>query len=81
MSVKSKRKCDYCNEEMEIGGDISRPIKAQNLNRSQLQCSDTGLILNGISVQVVAADNLDICFKCALGYALTEVKKELDSLK
>ncbi len=81
MSVKSKRKCDYCREEMEIGGDILQPIKGQKLDRSQLQCSDTGLMLNGINVHVVAADNLDICFKCAMGYALTEVKKELDSLK
>jgi hypothetical protein len=77
MGVKSKRTCDCCHKEMELGEDATSHKDRYSLTDEQLIDKDSGLVVKEIHVHVKVDETLDICDKCALGLLLTTVKEQL----
>jgi hypothetical protein len=66
---------------MEEGEDPTKAVNLQRFSVGQLTTEETGVKLNTISIYVEAFPFKDICYKCALQYAYTELKKELNRIK
>jgi hypothetical protein len=58
----------------------AKTIDKQYFNRENLIDEDTGNKIKSIGLTLVAFPCLDICYKCALQFTLTEIKKEIESL-